>query len=188
MTHPGAADLALLAGGELPFWRRWRWKRHVKQCPDCRLELEAFRREREMVRRTRAELPPDLDWGPLAADMKANIRLAVAAGECVAPAGARARPLGWRVAAALVSLALIMISGWWLHVPRPPLVARDTVEGAVLEATSEGIELRTQDRVFTLIHASSEPVLVSVNVEGAMEARYIDDETGMVTINNVYAQ
>ena len=44
------------------------------------------------------------------------------------------------------------------------------------------------DRALTLLHESSEPVLVTASVDGAMSAHYVDDETGMVTINNVYVQ
>ena len=58
----------------------------------------------------------------------------------------------------------------------------------VLAATPVGIELKQEGRALTLMHPSSEPVLVSVSVQGSMTARFVDEETGMVTINNVYLQ
>jgi len=188
MTHPDASELALFAGADLPCWRRWRLARHLRHCPECRLELDVFRRQRDAIRQAGTELPPDLNWSRLATDMKANIHLGLAAGECVAPPELKSRPLGWRIAAALASFALVMISGWWLQLPHPHWRGRAAAEGTVLQATGDGIELKQQDRALMLVHASSEPVLVSVDLEGVMEARYIDDQTGMVTINNVYAQ
>ncbi len=187
MTHPAGGKLALLAGGELPLWRRAGVALHVRRCGQCRQEVAAYRRQIALVREGAAELPPEVNWGRLASEMRANIQLGLAAGECVAPAAPGRRRLSWRVAAALASITLVILSGWWLHLPRPHVVA-PAEDVIVLEATAEGIELKERDRSLTLIHSSSEPVLVSVSAGGAMAARFVDDETGMVTINNVYAQ
>jgi len=187
VKHPSEVDLALYSGGDLPFWRRWKVAWHARGCPECRREAERFRDETNSIAGAASELPDDLNWDRLAAEMRANIRVGLQAAECVAPAEVPARAMNWRVAVALASLALVVVSGFWLHAPRPPDMA-ETGAGVVLSATAEGLELLDEDRALTLMHASSEPVMLSVNVDGAMAEHYVDDETGMVTINNVYVQ
>ena len=121
-----------------------------------------------------------------AAEMKANIQVGLAAGACVGTAKPHYSPLGLRgmATAALATITLVLISGWFLHFPRP-----DTrTEGLILSAGLGGIELKAADRALTLKHSAAEPALVSVNAEGSIAARFVDDETGMVTINNVYVQ
>jgi anti-sigma factor RsiW len=188
MSHPNSSDVALFAGGELPLWKRWRVGRHLRQCPECRREVEAFSKEREWFREAAGEIPAEASWGRLAAEMKANIRVGLAAGECVGPVEPAPQPQRWRVAAALASITFVAIGGLWLHVPQPRVASSYQAGGIVLEATPVGIEVKQEDRALTLMHSGSGPVMLSVNVQGSIAARYVDDETGMVTINNVYVQ
>ncbi len=185
MKHPDIASLALLAGGELPFWTRWRAERHVRTCPECQKEVEAFRRRRDWFRDAAGELPAGLNWSRLEAEMRANIQLGLEAGECVGAARPRRIRLSWRVAAALASIAVVIVGGWWLHLPHPRTEARG---GAVLEATAEGIELKEPHGALTLFHSAATPVVVSASAQGAMAARFVDEETGLVTVNNVYVE
>jgi anti-sigma factor ChrR (cupin superfamily) len=77
--HPSEANLALLAGGELRGWRRWNVARHVAGCAECRREVAEFSSVREEVR-VMAEMP-EVSWSSLAAEMRANIRVGLEAGE-----------------------------------------------------------------------------------------------------------
>src|ERR1039457_5247654 len=80
MRHPNQASLALHAGGDLGPFARWRTSRHLARCESCREEVAAF----DEVRRSlpgMAEVP-DLQWNRLAAEIKANVRLGLAAGAC----------------------------------------------------------------------------------------------------------
>ena len=184
--HPDQALLALYAGGELGFLEKWSTSLHVAACVACREEVELFRSARAEVRRQAAELPPDLNWGRLSGEMKANIRLGLAAGECVARVPAR--PLGWHPAMVLAAVLMVLLSGWWLHLPAPSAPERASVEGIRLESSSSGISLEEGRGAITLMNAGSNPVLVTVSTAGAVRARYVDEDTGEVTINNVYAQ
>lgn len=83
MKHPNEADLALFAGHDLNFVSEWRIGRHVARCEQCRETADAFGSLRSDVAVLR-ELPADITWNRLASEMKANIRLGLAAGECVA--------------------------------------------------------------------------------------------------------
>ncbi len=87
MSHPSEMSLALLAGGDLGVWARWRMRLHLSGCERCRRELEQFEFSRERLRSAPEEVPGEVNWAPLAAEMKANIHLGLAAGECVGPLG-----------------------------------------------------------------------------------------------------
>ena len=82
MTHPVQEQLALFAGGDLSAWRNWRVARHLHACQECSAEVEGYRGAAQTTRQLR-ELPSELDWGSLALEMKANIRLGLAAAFCV---------------------------------------------------------------------------------------------------------
>jgi hypothetical protein len=185
MRHPDLASLALLAGGELSAWARWRIGRHVRACPQCQQEVAGFRRRREWFREAAAELPAGLNWSRLAAEMKANIQLGLEAGECVGGPVRRRAWLTWRTAAALASIAVVIAGGWWLHLPHSRIQPAGDV---VIEATAEGIELKEPQGALTLFHSAAAPVVVSASAEGAITARFVDDETGLVTVNNVFVE
>ncbi|MFZ0936327.1 MAG: hypothetical protein WA015_18545, partial [Bryobacteraceae bacterium] len=89
MKHPNQATLALHAGGDLGAIARWRARRHLARCAECREEIARFEQLRQFLPSLADS--PELQWNRLAAEMKANIRLGLAAGECVSadePAGA----------------------------------------------------------------------------------------------------
>ena len=81
MTHPNQATLALHAGGDLGLWARWKTQRHLSKCDLCRDEVAAFTGVREILPEL-VEIP-EVPWNRLAAEMRANIRLGLEAGECV---------------------------------------------------------------------------------------------------------
>jgi hypothetical protein len=189
MNHPSDATLALYAGQELGLLARWRTRRHLAACERCRDEVEAYCD-------LRAGLPlmvniPDAGWSRLSAEMKANIRLGLSAGECVRdPQPEEPRRVSFLSARALVACACVVVLltvGVLLErpVPRPR-----TPEGVTLEATGEGIRFNGNGQSLSLLHggAAGESVTYSVSAQGAMRARYVDSDTGYVTINNVYAQ
>jgi len=187
MKHPGEVHLALYASGDLPWWKRPFIGLHLRSCERCWKEVEFFRKEAAFVAEAGEELSRNLDWDELAGEMRANIQVGLQAAECVSPSEPSRQRLSWRAAAALAAVTIVIVSGWWLHIPRFGSGA-DTAEGSVVAATAVGIELHEEDRALTLLHESSEPVLVTASADGAMSAHYVDDETGMVTINNVYVQ
>jgi len=81
MTHPDQTTLALYAGQDLGWFRHRRTQRHLARCRECRDEVQAFASARDNLVALN-ELPA-IPWNRLAIDMKANIRLGLAAGECV---------------------------------------------------------------------------------------------------------
>ena len=79
--HPSEASSALFAGGDLGRLRRWRIERHVAACAECQGEVAEFSELRAAVPAMME--PPEYLVDKLAAEMKANIRLGLEAGECV---------------------------------------------------------------------------------------------------------
>lgn len=188
MRHPKEADLALYAGGEAGLWGRLRVARHLKGCPECARVVEEFRAIREWTR-AGGEMPAQVDWAALAVEMKANIRVGLAAGECVAPASEPARAGAWRPALVL-PVVLVMVLGWWLQSwppPPAPLAERRVPAGPVLRANPGGIEVEQDGRTLALLHPRATEVTFSASGQG-VRARWVDSDTGYVTISHVYTQ
>jgi hypothetical protein len=132
--------------------------------------------------------PPELPWNRLAAEMKANIRLGLAAGECVDNAGRTLleTPLfaGARVAVAMAGALALVAAGLVLERPVP------VEAGVVVQATSNGIQVREGRQALRLIHSgvARDDVTYSTDAQGSMRARYVDPETGYITIQGVNAE
>ena len=186
MTHPNQAILALHAGGDLGLWARWNTERHLSNCDLCRDEVAAFAGVREILPEL-AEIP-EVPWNRLAAEMRANIRLGLAAGECIhaVQAPLRQSPLftGARAALAFASIVVMVVTG--LTLTRPSPVAGK--EDPLVQATEDGIQIRAGGQAFRLMNVGAKDVTYSASADGSMGARYVDPETGYVTINNVYVQ
>ena len=187
MKHPNLAVLALHAGGDLGFFARWRTERHLAQCHLCREELASFEAMREILPDL-GEIP-EIPWNRMAAEMKANIRLGLAAGECVRTGDMplRETPLftGARAVVAMASILALMVTGLVLERPGPAAAADD---GMVVQTTANGIQVRKGRQAVRFMNAGARHVSYSVDAQGGMRARYVDAETNIVTINNVYAE
>jgi hypothetical protein len=187
MRHPNQATLALYAGEDLGPVRQWLTARHVAYCEACREEVAGYREMRELLPGL-AELP-EISWNRMAAEIKANIRLGLEAGECVRAAEMprrRASMVGWRAAVAFGSVAALLVG--CLAIERPaPMVVR-AAESSV-ESTRDGVEVEEGGgRMLGLMNGGAQKVIYTLDAQGSMGARYTDPETGSVTINTVYAQ
>jgi anti-sigma-K factor RskA len=188
--HPPVPDLALYAGGDLPLWQRLPLALHVRRCEDCRREVEAFRQALAALREAGDE-PVDLDWKTLEAEMRANIRLGLAAGEAVRRSS-RLEDLhrtDWRALAVVTaSLAVVAVVGWTLQ--RPRMAGPDSPAWAevTLQPTAEGLAVKLGPRDSAVLGAGRAPVAAAVSWDGGVRAPFLDEETGQVTIYNVAAQ
>jgi len=207
MTHPLQSDLALYSTGDLPLWRRPLVRLHVAGCDGCRSWVAAFDSDRESIRRLAAEMPPGVNWDRMAAEMTANVRVGLAAGECVASRVHKpALSTGWRVAAASAGVAFLLVSAWWLNMPRADSVALGRAmekivqgswrggglaledRGPTVEVSASGIQLQQNGGTLGMSQGQQRPVNVTLSVQGSARARYIDADTGQITITGVYAQ
>jgi hypothetical protein len=183
MRHPKQSTLALQAGGDLGAFARWRTERHLAKCGQCRDEVAGF----EAMRGTMADLleMPELPWNRIAAEMRANIRLGLAAGECVRPvekAGWGSRRAGWRVAVAMASITALAVTGLVLERPRPVVELRD--ENAAVQTGPDGIG----NPAMRLMYRGAEGVQLSAGAEGSVQAQYTNPVTGYMTVSQVDVQ
>ena len=202
--HIGESDVAMYVSGDIALWRRVLVRFHARGCDRCSRRIEAYRTDRERVRVVAGEMPEGLDWDRLAAEMTANIRVGLAAGECVAPRNRKAASIHWRPAAAMAGLAVLLLGGWWLNMPPATTEALGRAmnkvwhgrgaapvtdeRGPVVEATSSGIELRENGSTLGVSQGAARPLAVSLSVQGSASARYVDADTGQMTITSVYVQ
>jgi hypothetical protein len=206
--HVMETDLALYAAGDLPFWRGAVVKFHVRGCAECRALVEALRVDRQELRRSANEMPAgiskDFDWDQLAAEMTANIRVGLAAGECVTPRERKIASVSWRPMAIAAGLVVMLAGAWWLNVPRTDTetIGRalrnmatggragspQEERGPVVGASSAGVMLVENGGQIRIDQGGLEPVMYSVSTQGSASARYVDQDTGQVTITAAYVQ
>ena len=113
---------------------------------------------------------------------------------------------GWAVAAASVVFA----AGFWINLPRPQAEhlltslrgirferigkvvqpdsgnAAATTGDVLMEASRASIEVWGNGASLSLLNPRSDGPTISVSTQGSAGARYIDSNTGQVTINQVY--
>jgi hypothetical protein len=201
-------ELALYAAGDLPFWRGALVGFHVRRCDECRGLVEALRMDRQELRRTADVMPGEIstnfDWDRLAAEMTANIRVGLAAGECVTPRERKVAAISWRPAAIAAGLVVLLAGAWWLNIPRSDtetigralrdmatggrISATQEERGPVVGASSSGVELLENGGRMGIEQRGLEPVMFSVSTQGSASARYVDQDTGQVTITATYVQ
>ncbi len=188
MKHPSQEILALQASGDLGPVARWKTARHLKGCPSCRDEVAAYAEMREIL----PELSqiPEVPWNRIAAEMRANIHLGLVAGACVRENAAQASPLSVplfgaaRAMLAFGGVLAVLVAGFVLQHAAPVSAAE-----AVVQATSKGVQRRVGDQTFGLMNSTgARDVTYSVNAQGSMGARYVDPETGNVTMTKVYVE
>ncbi len=206
MRHPSTIDLALHAGGDLGLIRRIGVALHVRRCERCASEAAAVSEARGKIRDAAAALAPSLDWSALASEMTANIRVGLEAGQCVDEPRrpARLRGLRWSLGAALASACLLLALGFAVNFPHDSKLRMasafgrawrgltghtETVsqEGVVLDASPLGATVTANGAALQMLApAASGPVSVSVSLQDSVSARYVDADSGQVTIDKVY--
>lgn len=199
-AHPRDGELALLAGGDLPWWMSLWLRFHVRHCHDCASTLKRYSLVREQVRGVANgdEVLPDClrgeSWQHLAAEMEANIRLGLSAGECVGPVDeprtTSPRP-AILVLSAYAALVFLAVAGVWLNRPSGnralALHASASPEVVVFQSRDSAVEVQQGNRGFGLVHEGAGDVQVLVGAEGSVGARYVDAETGQMMIHHVLA-
>jgi hypothetical protein len=199
--HPALEILSLYSCGDLPFFLRLRTDSHVKECAACEQQVLSIRAAKaELRREANAQILTGFeaiaDWQALEGDMLGNIRVGVAASRCIEKVG-RTRKWTSRFAWAAGMTALFM-AGWFTRVPvddnRKILAAlrraigldQPQFYGTILRSSPDGITVRTQGATLTILHPES--AVISMSSPHSVTARYIDDDSGQVTITNVYGQ
>ena len=187
--HISETDLALAAGRDLGLAGRLRVWFHVRRCGQCASTLQEHKDMRRDLRASGGEdvLSP-AGWAALSREMTANIRLGLAAGRIVDDqAEARAftaEAAGWRVAVVMATMTVVLAGGWLL---RRPLPIEGGVEAfsAVAEASAEGVGIHEGQAGMMLLGPDRESSVMLAGAAGGARARFIDEQTGQVTIHHV---
>jgi hypothetical protein len=200
-SHPALEILSLYASGDLPFFPRLRTGVHVKECAACEQQVLSIRSAKaELRREAGAQILTGFeaiaDWHALESDMLGNIRVGVAAARCIEKVG-RTRKWTSRFAWA-AGMTALFAAGWLTRVPpgdnqkifaafrRAVGLDQPQFYGTVVRSTPEGIAVRTQGATLTILHPQS--AVISMSSPSSVTARYVDDDSGQVTITNVYGQ
>jgi hypothetical protein len=204
-AHPSLETLVLYTTGDLPLITRLCTGRHVAHCGDCRHQVLLFRSATSELKReagsgTLTGFEAIAHWPALEREMMGNIAVGLDAALCIEKVG-RKRSLFFRFAMA-AGLAALFTAGWVTHISREDtnrLIAslrgavgpaigleKPRVMGTVLRSTPDGIAVHTQGGTLTILHPAS--AVISLSGTSGVAARYIDEETGQVTITKVYGQ
>ena len=200
-VHPAPEVLALHSRGDLAVIPGLRVKSHVARCSRCKLQVTQFRAstaelKREAAGETLTAFEAIANWNQLEREMLGNVVVGVAAARCIENVGRRRIWLP-RVAIA-VGLAILFAGGWVTHIPSEQnqhlagslsrmmgLNARPQ-SGNYVRATSSGIAVRSQGVTLTILHPPT--AVLSLSGNSSVEARYVDEDTGQLTITKVYGQ
>jgi F0F1-type ATP synthase assembly protein I len=192
---------ALYAGSDLPWTVRLKIKAHLRHCETCGRQVDSFRAAAAELRKeaeanTLTGFEAIVDWSRLEHEMIGNIAVGVAAGRCVDKV--RHKGAFWLHTAFTLGLGALFVAGWITHIPREETdhvlasvrhwAGMETAVpvGTILRSSPEGVLVRSQGATLTLMHPRS--AVTSISGASAVEARYIDEETGQVTITGVYGQ
>ena len=199
--HPSIGMLALLAGGDLSWVSRRRIQRHLLSCAHCDGQVALIRAGSNELRReakseTLTSFEAIADWSRLESEMVGNIAVGVSAARCIDHVHKSRRVYG-RIAIA-AGLMIVFALGWTTHIPSGETshlvnalrgwagLRVLSEEGTVLRSTPGGVAVRSEGSMLTILH----PRFATVAVSGssAVGARYVDEDTGQVTITSVYGQ
>lgn len=199
--HPSLQTLSLFVTGDLPWTSRLSVARHLRNCPSCEQEAGVFRSARSELRReanaqSLTGFEAIADWNRLEREMLGNIAVGVAAARCVdtVPRGS----VYLRRGAFVTGVVALLVAGWATRIPKERTdylttalrrlvgLEQPDASGTIVRSTPEGIAVRSQGTTLTILHPPS--ALVTFSGSSAVEARYVDEETGQVTVTNVYGQ
>lgn len=187
--HISEMDLALASAGDLGLAGRLRVWFHARRCGQCAAALAQYA---EVSRALRDSSGDDLlspgAWAELSREMTANIRLGLAAGRIVDPQpetrALTPDPAGWRVAVVMATLTVVLASGWLLRRP-VPIQGGPEMLSAVAEASAEGVGIHEGQAGLMLLSPDRESSVMLAGTSGGARARFIDEQTGQVTIHHV---
>lgn len=199
--HPSAGALALFATSDLPWTKKVKVGHHVWHCAHCEEQVMAFRDARKRLQEEASAsmltgFEAVVDWQRFEREMFGNIAVGVAAARCIDKVG-RPRFVGRGVLLA-TGLAAVFVAGWFTHIPseqnqhlvsslrRVFGLSDSPLASPIVQTTPDGIAVRTAGATLTLMHPAY--AVNSVSGASSITSRYVDEDTGQVTITKVYAQ
>jgi hypothetical protein len=202
--HIAETDLALFVSGDVSMWKYAAVCLHIARCEACRARAEVYRQGRQSLKQAAGEMPAGVNWDGLAAEMTANIRVGLAAGECVAPR--RRKPVvlvAWKPAAIAAGLVCVLSAAWWLNLPssdtdslaramrslvygRATIPAPDTqvaeFREPVVQVSPDGVELKQNGVPVPVPQTASRPVSTAASSHSSTSSASPDPDYLTVTV------
>ncbi len=199
--HPALELLSLYAQGDLALLPRLRVGSHLSRCVKCEEYVDSIRSavaelKRDAASSTLTAFEAVADWHRLELEMLGNINVGVAAARCVD--SVRGKRTWLPRVAITAGLTALFVAGWATHIPREQTshlassfsrflgLERAPHLGNVVQTLPNGIAVRSQGVTLTILHPTG--AVVSLSGNSSIEARYVDESTGQMTITNVYGQ
>lgn len=215
--HPSDTLVALYATGDLDWRDRVTAAWHVRTCERCANLAQSFREDVAFRKLGADAMPLPANWDALAEEMSANIRLGLSASECIrfvksgdVKPRVNAKPIGaerpnwfWKPAAGIAAAMAMVVTVWFSTMPPEQTrvftrvwnaavhgqTGSPEAMGMVLESSANGVEMRKGSRTSVKLLVSGRlPEQFSANLDGSMRAQYVDEESGQVTVTNVYTE
>ncbi len=200
-THPAAEVLALYSRGDLPLLPRLRLKAHLAECGNCEHQVALFAAavselKREATSQTLTAFEAIADWKTLEREMLGNVVVGVAAARCIDNVGRKR--VWFRRLAFGTGLSVLFVAGWITHIPpeqthhlaaslsRMVGLQQKPRSMNIVQATPNTIAVRSEGVTLTILHPTT--AVVSLSGNSSVEARYVDEESGQLTITSVYGQ
>lgn len=185
--HPADRELSAYACGEANWWERWRLDRHLRSCENCVARVCDYQMDQAAIRENAPEEISPAAWSVLEREMRANILVGVSAGKAVRTPDWVAPPLGWKGMATIGVLSAVVITGWLMRDPRQMVaqILRGQYADVELERTDQGLKMTAGERGIELLDTSGGSTVVTYSKPRAMQASFVDQESGQVTITNV---
>ncbi len=192
MKHLSEEQLALLAGGDLPFWQA----AHAKVCGQCRSKVGEYQAMRGALSRQAEEfqLPKGYNWAELEAEMLGNIRLGAEVSRATPPLRRVVEEwMDWRGLIAVGALTAVVMTGWFLGGParrnHPQFPGMNRVEMARGDVKLKGspMELGVERDGAGVYFRSATPTAtrVTVGLDGSLRTAAVDQESGQLTVTQV---
>lgn len=201
MRHLNDFEAALASSGDLSFVAHLRSKAHCAICKSCSMRVEVFQQDAERVRKIvpEFELPRSMDWGEIEREMFANIRLGLDVSEIRSDFGKQReseRAISWPGAVSIMTLTAIVITGWFLAGPRtqqylmhaPRAVAQVKSGALILQGDENGVGVESRGVGMILRNVSSASSRFEVGLEGSVRSSVVDQDSGQVTVSQIYVE
>ena len=196
MRHFSEHEAALASTGDLPFLLKLQSQTHCLVCPSCRARVEDYRSDRSRVDLAvdGFELPRAIKWEQLEAEMLGNIRLGLDIDAIHQGAGIKTeeRFIPWRAAVAIAAMTVIVMTGWFLTGPgsRPAIsaVAQVRSGGMLLRGDENGVGVESRGSGMILRNVASRSNRIEVGLEGSVRSSVVDQDSGQVTVSQIYVE
>lgn len=196
MRHFSDHEAALASSGDFPFLYKLQAQAHCLICVECRGRVESFRSDRSRVDLAvdGFELPRAIKWDQLEGEMLGNIRLGldVDAIHQGPVHKAEERFIPWRAAVAVAAMTVIVMTGWFLTGPgsRPAVsaVAQVRSGGLLLRGDEHGVGVENRGRGMILRNVASRSNRLEVGLEGSVRSSVVDQDSGQVTVSQIYVE